>query len=194
MTTRRARPRGRRGRPPPRLAGAANRAGKPFQSGMFLARFARWSSVAVAYCRRLPMTPCHDMDNVTNTQTAIPTPGPGLKPARRGSPFGYSSAPTASAIAAPRITDDGPPALTDQRTPCNSTSAVEWSGRTTGRSRSTAGAERPQGAIYGWLMDPEITLILSPAQAVATLGSQRHLRVARTRPRIAPRTRQSRYS
>ena len=38
------------------------------------------------------------------------------------------------------------------------------------------------------------TLILSPAQAIATRGSQRHPTVARTRRLIAPRTRPPRYS
>ena len=62
-----------------------------------------------------------------------------------------------------------------------------------------AGAVRPgAGApVAAWHRDrsyPKTTLILSPAQAVATRGSQQRLRVARTSPLVAPRTRQPRYS
>ena len=114
------------------------------------ARNALKRSLPLAYIRVLPIR-CETEKITFHSHAQVPHPcGPGLKPARRGSPFGHSSAPTASAIAAPRITDDGPPALTDQRTPCNSTSAVEWSCRTTGRSRLTLNGHRARFTGGSW--------------------------------------------
>ena len=62
-----------------------------------------------------PSDPGHDWvtiaDNVTPTHTLIHTHGPPAFLGAGGSPFGHSTPGTVKPIAAPRITDDGPPAL-----------------------------------------------------------------------------------